>query len=149
MEKLDHHPLLILIMLRQVLHKWDRYVIVILLFDIMKAIFKIIKYLPERQQIVVRFARLRAPESIEKYRKIAVNLSHLDCYDSESFVKSLMRRFGNEMVKQQEEKEPIINEAETISGELNFEDLVGKTIECKVENDRKQIIKMRRVELWV
>ena len=113
----------------------------------MKAIFKIIKYKPKTQQIVVRFARLRAPESIEKYRKVAINLSHLDCYDSESFVKSLMRKFGNDMVKQQEEKEPIINEAETISGELNFEDLVGKTIECKVENDRKQIIKMRRVEL--
>ena len=113
----------------------------------MKAIFKIIKYNPERQQIVVRFARLRAPESIEKYRKVAVNLSHLDCQDSESFVKSLMRKFGNDMVKQQEEKEPIVNEAETISGKLNFEDLVGKTIECKVENDRKQIIKMRRVEL--
>ena len=113
----------------------------------MKAIFKIIKYNPERQQIVVRFARLRAPESIEKYRKVAIDLSHLDCYDSESFVKSLMRKFGNNLVKQQEDKEPIINEAETISGELNFEDLVGKTIECKVENDRKQIIKMRRVEL--
>ena len=113
----------------------------------MKAIFKIIEYLPKTQQIVVRFARLRAPESIEKYRKIAINLSHLDCYDSESFVKSLMRKFGNDMVKQQEEKEPIVNEAETISGKLNFEDLVGKTIECKVENDRKQIIKMRRVEL--
>ena len=113
----------------------------------MKAIFKIIKYNPERQQIVVRFARLRAPESIEKYRKVAIDLSHLDCYDSESFVKSLMRKFGNNLVKQQEDKEPIINEAETISGKLNFEDLVGKTIECKVENDRKQIIKMRRVEL--
>ena len=134
-------------MLRQVLHKSDRYVIVILLFDNMKAIFKIIKYKPETQQIVVRFARLRAPELIEKYRKIAVNLSHLDCYDSESFVKSLMRRFGNEMVKQQEEKEPIINEAETISGKLKFEDLVGKTIECKVDNNRKERLKMRRVEL--
>ena len=113
----------------------------------MKAIFKIIKYNPERQQIVVRFARLRAPESIEKYRKIAVNLSHLDCYDSESFVKSLMRKFGNEMVKQQEEKEPIINEAETISGELNFEELVGKTIECKVDESHRAILKMRRVVL--
>ena len=113
----------------------------------MKAIFKIIEYLPKTQQIVVRFARLRAPESIEKYRKVAIDLSHLDCYDSESFVKSLMRKFGNNLVKQQEDNEPIINEAETISGELNFEDLVGKTIECKVENDRKQIIKMRRVEL--
>ena len=113
----------------------------------MKAIFKIIEYLPETTQIVVRFARLRAPESIEKYNKVAINYSELDCYDSESFVKSLMRKVGNHMVKLQEEKEPINNEAETISGKLNLEDLVGKTIECKIENDRKERLKMRRVEL--
>ena len=113
----------------------------------MKAIFKIIEYLPETTQIVVRFARLHAPESIEKYNKVAINYSELDCYDSESFVKSLMRRCGNHMVKLQEEREPIINEAETISGKLNFEDLVGKTIECKVDNNRKERLKMRRVEL--
>ena len=113
----------------------------------MKAIFKIIEYLPETTQIVVRFARLHAPEPIEKYNKVAINYSELDCYDSESFVKSLMRKVGNHMVKLQEEKEPINNEAETISGKLNLEDLVGKTIECKIENDRKERLKMRRVEL--
>ena len=113
----------------------------------MKAIFKITEFLPETEQIVVRFARLHAPESIEKYNKVAINLSHLDCYDSESFVKSLMRRCGNHMVKLQEEKEQIINEAETISGKLNLKELVGKTIECKVDNDRKERLKMRRVEL--
>ena len=114
----------------------------------MKAIFKIIKYNPERQQIVVRFARLRAPESIDKYKVGgAIDLSQLDCYDSESFVKSLMRKFGDAMVKQQEEKEPIINEAETISGKLNFEDLVGKTIECKTDEYKRAVLKMRRVEL--
>ena len=113
----------------------------------MKAIFKIIEYLPETEQIVVRFARLHAPELIEKYNKKAINLSHLDCYDSESFVKSLMRKVGNHMVKLQEEKEPIINEAETISGELNLEDLVGKIIECKVDDSRRATLKMRRVEL--
>ena len=113
----------------------------------MKAIFKISEYLPETTQIVVRFARLRAPESIEKYNKVAINYSELDCYDSESFVKSLMRKVGNHMVKLQEEKEPINNQAETISGELNLENLVGKTIECKIDNDRKERLKMRRVEL--
>ena len=113
----------------------------------MKAIFKIIEYLPETTQIVVRFARLHAPEPIEKYNKVAINYSELDCYDSESFVKSLMRRCGNHMVKQQEEKEPIVNHAETISGKLNLEELVGKTIECKIDNDRKERLKMRRVEL--
>ena len=113
----------------------------------MKAIFKIIEYLPETTQIVVRFARLHAPESIEKYNKVAINYSELDCYDSESFVKSLMRKVGNHMVKLQEEGESINNEAETISGKLNLQDLVGKTIECRIENDRKERLKMRRVEL--
>ena len=113
----------------------------------MKAIFKIIEYLPETTQIVVRFARLHAPESIEKYNKVAINYSELDCYDSESFVKSLMRKVGNHMVKLQEEKEPINNVAETIPGKLNLKDLVGKTIECKIDNDRKERLKMRRVEL--
>ena len=113
----------------------------------MKAIFKIIEYLPETTQIVVRFARFHAPEPIEKYNKVAINYSELDCYDSESFVKSLMRKVGNHMVKLQEEGESINNEVETISGKLNLEDLVGKTIECKIDNDRRERLKMRRVEL--
>ena len=113
----------------------------------MKAIFKIIEYLPDTTQIVVRFARLHAPESIEKYSKVAINYSELDCYDSESFVKSLMRNVGNYQVKNHEDKEPIINETQVINGELDLSSLVGKIIECKVENDRKQLIKMRRVEL--
>jgi hypothetical protein len=104
----------------------------------MKAIFKIEEYLPETSQIVVRFARLHAPEPIEKYHAVA---------DSESFVKSLMREVGNHQVKKYEDKEPIINESETISGKLDLSFMVGKTIECKVENDKKQILKMRRVEL--
>ena len=113
----------------------------------MKAIFKIEEYLPETSQIVVRFARLHAPEPIEKYHAVAVDYSKLDCYDSESFVKSLMREVGNHQVKHYEDKEPIINESETISGKLDLSSLVGRTIECKVENDKKQILKMRRVEL--
>tara|TARA_B100000927_G_scaffold155955_1_gene125588 strand:+ start:184 stop:525 length:342 start_codon:yes stop_codon:yes gene_type:complete len=113
----------------------------------MKAIFKIEEYLPETTQIVVRFARLHAPESIEKYKKVAIDYSQLDCYDSDSFVKSLMRKVGDHMVKLQEESEPINNVAETISGDLDLEKLIGKTIECKVDNNRRERLKMRRVEL--
>ena len=113
----------------------------------MKAIFKIEEYLPKTTQIVVRFARLHAPEPIEKYHAVAIDLCKLDCYDSESFVKSLMREVGNYQIKKHEDKESIINESETISGKLDLSSLVGRTIECKVENDKKQILKMRRVEL--
>ena len=113
----------------------------------MKAIFKIEEYLPETDQIVVRFARLHAPKPIENYTEVAVDCSKLDCYDSESFVRSLMTEIGNYHVKNHEDEEPIINQAETISGKLDLPSLVGRTIECKVENDRKKILKMRRVEL--
>ena len=53
----------------------------------MKAIFKIIEYLPETEQIVVRFARLHAPELIEKYNKKAINLSHQDIFISNKLSK--------------------------------------------------------------
>ena len=113
----------------------------------MKAIFKIEEYLPETTQIVVRFARLHAPEPIENYNAVAIDYSKLDCYDSESFVRSIMREVGNYQIKKHEDKEPIVNESEFISGKLDLPSLVGKTIECKVENNKKQILKMRRVEL--
>ena len=113
----------------------------------MKALFKIIEYLPETTQIVVRFARLHAPELIEKYSKVAIDYSQLDCYDSDSFVKSLMRKVGNHMVKLQEDSEPIINVVESMNDKLNIQNIVGKTIECKVDDSRRAILKMRRVEL--
>ena len=113
----------------------------------MKAIFKIIEYLPDTTQIVVRFARLHAPELIEKYSKVAIDYSQLDCYDSDSFVKSLMRKVGNHMVKLQEDSEPIINVVESMNDKLNIQNIVGKTIECKVDDSRRAILKMRRVEL--
>tara|TARA_Y100001937_G_scaffold71168_1_gene96850 strand:+ start:255 stop:596 length:342 start_codon:yes stop_codon:yes gene_type:complete len=113
----------------------------------MKAIFKVERYLPETNQIVVRFARLHAPKLIENYRKLAINCNNLDCYDCESFVQSLMREVGNYAIKSQEDDEPIINKAEKISGKLNLRDLVGKVIECKVDNRTMKILKMRRIEL--
>ena len=113
----------------------------------MKAIFKIEEYLPETNQIVVRFARLHAPQLIEKYKKVAVNCDKLDCYDSESFVQSLMKDVGNYRINSQESEEPIINKAEKISGELNLRDLVGKVVECKVDNRSKRPLRMRKIEL--
>ena len=113
----------------------------------MKAIFRIERHKPETKEIAVRFARLRAPLHIEKYKRLLINYSDLDCYDAESFVEGLMRKVGDNMVKEQEKNEPIINKAEKITGEFSIEDLVGKTIECKVDNFRRSRLKMIRVEL--
>jgi len=113
----------------------------------MKVIIKIEEYLPDTNQIVVRFARLHAPHPIESYSPIAINCEQLDLHDCESFISSLMKKFGNEKVKRLEESEPIKNEAETISGKLDLPDLVGRVIEGKVEDYRRSSLNMNRVEL--
>ena len=56
----------------------------------MKNIFKIIEYLPDTQQIVVRYARKNTHKNIDEYIESAVDLKELDLYDCESFSKSLM-----------------------------------------------------------
>tara|TARA_B100001113_G_scaffold31648_1_gene22618 strand:+ start:128 stop:469 length:342 start_codon:yes stop_codon:yes gene_type:complete len=113
----------------------------------MKSIFKIEEYLPDTNRIVVRFSRLHAPQPIESYSPMVIDCDHLDLYDCDSFVSSLMRNYGDRYVKEYEQNEPIKNETETISGGLNLRDLVGKVIECDTDNYRRELIKMNRVEL--
>ena len=60
----------------------------------MKNIFKIIEYLPDTQQIVVRYARKNTHKDIDEFVKKAVDLKELDLYDCETFSNSLMRKYG-------------------------------------------------------
>lgn len=113
----------------------------------MKAIFKIEEFLPETTQIVVRFARLNAPEPIEKYKAVAIDYSKLDYYDAESFIQSLMRHVGDKQVNIQEENETCKNIAEKISGDIDISSLVGRVIECKTDDRKRTILRMNRVNL--
>ena len=113
----------------------------------MKAIFKIEEYFPETNSINIRFARLHAPKSIDEYPLNAISLDSLDLHDNETFIQTLMRNWGNRVVCEQEEEEKIINDTDVISDEFDIEKLIGKVVECKVEIDRREIIRMNKVEL--
>ena len=113
----------------------------------MRSIIKIEKYLPETNQIEVRIARLHAPQSIDDYPPVAVDCNKLDCYNTETFLHTLMRNTGEALVMSEENHEPIFNKVDTVSEELDLPNMVGKIIECKVPNDRKEILHMRRVQL--
>ena len=58
-----------------------------------------------------------------------------------------MRKWGNSVVCEQEEEEKIINDTDVISDEFDIEKLIGKVVECKVEIDRGEILRMNKVEL--
>ena len=113
----------------------------------MKNIFKIIEYLPDTQQIVVRYARKNTHKNIDEYIESAVDMKQLDLYSCETFSKSLMRKYGEHVVDRIENETEGFNKCEKISGKLDLQSLVGKVIEVDSDEYRREIIKMRRVEL--
>tara|TARA_B100000424_G_C22544680_1_gene310027 strand:- start:72 stop:413 length:342 start_codon:yes stop_codon:yes gene_type:complete len=113
----------------------------------MKNIFKITEYLPDTQQIVVRYARKNTHKDIDEYVKKAVDLKELDLYDCETFSKSLMRKYGESSIEKAENETVGFNECEKIFGKLDIQNLIGKVIEVDSDEYRREIIKMRRVEL--
>ena len=113
----------------------------------MKNIFKIIEYLPDTQQIVVRYARKNTHKNIDEYVKKAVDLKELDLYVCETFSKSLMRKYGESSIEKAENETVGYNKCEKIFGKLDIQNLIGKVIEVDSDEYRREIIKMRRVEL--
>ena len=113
----------------------------------MKNIFKITEYLPDTQQIVVRYARKNTHKNIDEYVKKAVDLKELDLYDCETFSKSLMRKYGESSIEKAENETVGYNKCEKIFGKLDIQNLIGKVIEVDSDEYRREIIKMRRVEL--
>ena len=113
----------------------------------MKNIFKIIEYLPDTQQIVVRYARKNTNKNIDEYIESAVELKQLDLYNCETFSKRLMRRYGEHNIERVENETEGFNKCEKISGKLDIQNLIGKVIEVDADEYRREIIKMKRVEL--
>tara|TARA_B100001113_G_scaffold282340_1_gene237313 strand:+ start:114 stop:461 length:348 start_codon:yes stop_codon:yes gene_type:complete len=115
----------------------------------MKYIFKIEEYLPDTDQMVIRFARLHSPQHIDNYRAIAIDTTRLDFYSYETFIESLMKNYGSIKVDASEIKDPIVNDVEDIdiNGEFDIDKLVGKVFSGKYVDKSMRILKMRRVHL--
>ena len=54
----------------------------------MKIIYKIKKYYPEKNIISVSFCNLKSREPIDNYQSLAVDCTHLDMFDVDSFSES-------------------------------------------------------------
>tara|TARA_B100000282_G_C31487486_1_gene378727 strand:- start:284 stop:634 length:351 start_codon:yes stop_codon:yes gene_type:complete len=116
----------------------------------MKAIFKIDEYLPETNQIVIRFAKLHSPQHIDNYEPTAVGLHDIDLYDNYTFIEDLMKKCGDRRVLLNEEQDPIVNQAETLimSDKVDLREMVGKVIECKTSDKRsRKKLRMRKIDL--
>ena len=86
-------------------------------------------------------------KNIDEYIESAVDLKQLDLYDCETFSKSLMRRYGEHNIERVENETEGFNKCEKISGKLDVQSIVGKVIEVDSDQYRREVIKMRRIEL--
>ena len=109
----------------------------------MKILIKIEEYLPETQQIVVKFCSSQSEKSINDIQPLTIDLKNLELFDTELFLESLALH-GQQIIdryKQLQFGEDIEN------GPLDITKLIGRTIERQEFPRNKKMIPMRRVEL--
>jgi hypothetical protein len=120
----------------------------------MKSIFKIVEYIQDKQ-IIVKFCKLHDVKLIDEYSAIAIDIDKLDTHDCDFFIDSLMT-IGLNVIAEQEESIPVINDVETIDTNkiLDLHSLINKNIKVNLKNYGVSSIsykllplKMRRIEL--
>ena len=114
----------------------------------MKVITKILEYLPDTQQIVIKICRLHSHKTIDEHRTFAIEIDDLDMLDTESFIDSLIHKVKH-LIQEQDENQPILDDNTPIEvdGELDIHSLIGKVIEGRIYQRETRLLKMRRVEL--
>jgi|TARA_B100000085_G_scaffold27316_1_gene22705 hypothetical protein len=115
----------------------------------MKIIFKIIEYLPETEQIVVRFCRQNAPKSIDDYSAVAIDCKFIDNSDRVNLIESLFQ-LGLGIIEKQENEELTLdnNLAAEMFFEKNYENFVGKVIALDTKELKKiKSKRMNRVDI--
>ena len=113
----------------------------------MKVILKIDEYIQEKNSVVVKTCRLYSHKSIDEFGAKVVNCDDLNMTDSETFIESLANKISHR-IDTQDEKQGIYesNKPVEITGELDFEKLVGVVVQGRVSKKTK-LLKMRKIEL--
>ena len=73
----------------------------------MNIIFKIIEYLPETNQIIVKFSRQNSEKSIDTRNACAMSMESLDLTDNVSLVESICA-MGLVQIRKQDKKDEIL-----------------------------------------
>ena len=117
----------------------------------MKMLFKIEEFLPETEQVVIRYCRKNSPKPITDYPAKAVSTKKYDMsFDSQNLVESIAQ-YGYKKVFNQEDKEDTLPENLPVEtpNSLNIVDYVGKIICVDANNAEEKIRsrKMRRIDI--
>ena len=115
----------------------------------MKVILKIDEYLREKNSVVFKTCRLHSHKLIDEFGAKVVSCDDLNMTDCETFIESLINKVSNDRIERQDESEGILdsNIPVEITGELDFQKLIGVVVQGRLSNKINRRLKMRRIEL--
>ena len=115
----------------------------------MKVIIKINEYLPERNSVVFKTCRLNSHKSIDEFEAKVIDCHDLNMTDAETFIESLINKVSSDRIESQDENEGVLdsNIPIEITGELDFQKLIGVVVQGRLSNKINRRLKMRRIVL--
>ena len=115
----------------------------------MRVIIKILEYLPERDGVIFRSCRLNSHKPIDEYPEKVVDCHDLNKNDTEDFIQSLVDKVSEDRINEQDEDEGILDENIPIqpTGELDFDNIIGKIFQARPTTRKSRPLKVRRIEL--
>ena len=93
----------------------------------MNIIFKIVEYLPDTEQVIVKYARKNSHKSIDDHPSIALSSDVIDTTDHPNIVESISQ-YGEHILENDENHEDVL-ESNKVSSKIEssfLEDYVGR-----------------------
>ena len=100
---------------------------IVLLCHNMNIIFKIVEYLPDTEQVIVKYARKNSHKSIDDHPSVTLSCDVIDTTDHPNIVESISQ-YGVNILETDEKYEEVLESNKT-SSEIessSLEDYVGK-----------------------
>jgi hypothetical protein len=114
----------------------------------MNFIFKIVEYIEETDQIIVKFCRQNSPVPIDDYPPVAINCYNIDMNDYHQFVSSIMRS-GVHVIMQQESEETTLpqNAESEVLESVDIKTQLNRVISLHSNELIATIYKMNKIKL--
>lgn len=114
----------------------------------MNFIFKIVEYIEETDQIIVKFCRQNSPIPIDDYPPAAINCYNIDMSDYYQFVASIMRS-GSHILLQQESEEPTLpqNAASEVVESVDIQTQLNRVIVVNSDELIATTYRMNKIKL--
>ena len=100
---------------------------IVLLCHNMNIIFKIVEYLPDTEQVIVKYARKNSHKSIDDHPSVTLSCDVIDTTDHPNIVESISQ-YGVNILEIDEKYEEVLESNKTFSEieSSSLEDYVGK-----------------------